>query len=268
MKRFLLKLWTAIRNFFCPKKSDMKIFNKVVWGKVAPENKNDIWFDGSTFRHYKNDDWFPMTLTKEEVQEMLKSIEVKSVTPDWRAEVGEEGFIKNRTHYLSNKMLHITGEFSEYVGENYTLWVKYGERIWKLSPGESIGILYGADDYTFWLDFSSDGALSTRGGSYGLEYPIEIYEYLIPIPSAYLPDSILWTINPIIVKKGGYIPNDAFDIIYDHRENKWLPAALNTCVLEIPTDEGVMYTKITSIQGNVAKGPTVDTFTINNGYVE
>lgn len=57
MKRFLLKLWTTIRNFFCPKKSDMKIFNKVVWGKVAPENKRDIWFDGSNLRIYTEGSW-------------------------------------------------------------------------------------------------------------------------------------------------------------------------------------------------------------------
>jgi hypothetical protein len=35
----------------------MKIFNKIVWSKKEPVNKNDIWFDGSTFRAYTEGSW-------------------------------------------------------------------------------------------------------------------------------------------------------------------------------------------------------------------
>lgn len=35
----------------------MKIFNKIVWSKKEPINKNDIWFDGSAFRVYTEGSW-------------------------------------------------------------------------------------------------------------------------------------------------------------------------------------------------------------------
>lgn len=35
----------------------MKIFNKIIWSKKEPVNKNDIWFDGSTFRAYIEGSW-------------------------------------------------------------------------------------------------------------------------------------------------------------------------------------------------------------------
>lgn len=35
----------------------MKTFNKIVWSKKEPVNKNDIWFDGSTFRVYTEGSW-------------------------------------------------------------------------------------------------------------------------------------------------------------------------------------------------------------------
>lgn len=35
----------------------MKIFNKVIWSNKEPENKNDIWFDGSTWKIYTGETW-------------------------------------------------------------------------------------------------------------------------------------------------------------------------------------------------------------------
>lgn len=35
----------------------MKIFNKIVWSKKEPVNKNDIWFDGSNFKIYTEGSW-------------------------------------------------------------------------------------------------------------------------------------------------------------------------------------------------------------------
>lgn len=35
----------------------MKIFNKIIWSKKEPVNKNDIWFDGYTFRAYIEGSW-------------------------------------------------------------------------------------------------------------------------------------------------------------------------------------------------------------------
>lgn len=38
----------------------MRIFNKFVESKKEPLNKNDIWFDGSVFRIYKEGSWIPI----------------------------------------------------------------------------------------------------------------------------------------------------------------------------------------------------------------
>lgn len=35
----------------------MKIFNKFIWSKREPSNKNDVWFDGSSFKIYNGGDW-------------------------------------------------------------------------------------------------------------------------------------------------------------------------------------------------------------------
>lgn len=35
----------------------MIIFNKFVWSKKEPENKRDIWFDGSNLRIYTEGSW-------------------------------------------------------------------------------------------------------------------------------------------------------------------------------------------------------------------
>lgn len=181
MKRFLLKLWTAIRNFFCPKKSDMKIFNKVVWGKVAPENKNDIWFDGSTFRHYKNDNWFPMTLTKEEVQEMLKSIEVKSVTPDWKALEGEGGFIKNKPFYSAFKN---SEEFI--IGESSTLHSSSREVDENYQYNNILNVVINGEEYNL-----RDGLTVPIGsGSYIKFYDIHIDEFTTEFYTEYYRDSM------------------------------------------------------------------------------
>lgn len=35
----------------------MKIFNKFIWSKKEPSNKNDVWFDGSNLRIYTEESW-------------------------------------------------------------------------------------------------------------------------------------------------------------------------------------------------------------------
>ena len=39
----------------------MRIFNKTIWSKEEPINKNDIWFDGTAFRIYKEGEWQAIT---------------------------------------------------------------------------------------------------------------------------------------------------------------------------------------------------------------
>lgn len=179
MKRFLLKLWTAIRNFFCPKKSDMKIFNKVVWGKVAPENKNDIWFDGSTFKHYKNDDWFPMTLTKEEVQEMLNTIKVG--TPDWKALEGEDGFIKNKPFYSAFRK---SEEFI--ISENNTLHALSREVDENYQYNNILNVVINGEEY----NLRDNLTVPIGSGSYIKFYDIHIDEFTTEFYTEYYRDSM------------------------------------------------------------------------------
>ena len=40
----------------------MKILNKFIWSKTEPKNKNDVWFDGSVFRLFKEEEWQAFTL--------------------------------------------------------------------------------------------------------------------------------------------------------------------------------------------------------------
>lgn len=35
----------------------MRFFNKIVFSKKEPTNKNDIWFDGSNFKVYTESSW-------------------------------------------------------------------------------------------------------------------------------------------------------------------------------------------------------------------
>lgn len=50
----------------------MKVYNKLVESKKEPQNKNDIWFDGSVFKIYKEGNWIPITLTKEATERLIE----------------------------------------------------------------------------------------------------------------------------------------------------------------------------------------------------
>lgn len=53
----------------------MKIFNKFIWSKKEPSNKNDIWFDGSTWRMYTEEAWQSFTLPVDAADKVAKVIE-------------------------------------------------------------------------------------------------------------------------------------------------------------------------------------------------
>jgi hypothetical protein len=44
----------------------MKTFNEIVWSKKEPINKNDIWFDGTVFKIYKDGEWQAITSSNSE----------------------------------------------------------------------------------------------------------------------------------------------------------------------------------------------------------
>lgn len=53
----------------------MKILNKFIWSKKEPSNKNDIWFDGSTWRMYTEEAWQSFTLPIDAADKVAKVIE-------------------------------------------------------------------------------------------------------------------------------------------------------------------------------------------------
>ena len=102
----------------------MKILNKFIWSKTEPKNKNDVWFDGSVFRLFKEEEWQAFTLpidVAEKVAEVIKNASevyqekleagygiviednvISVIAPDWNALANEEGYIKNRTHFFNS----------------------------------------------------------------------------------------------------------------------------------------------------------------------
>lgn len=58
----------------------MKIFNKFIWSKTAPSNRNDIWFDGEVFRLYRpgkkeGEEWDAFTLPVDAATRVAKILE-------------------------------------------------------------------------------------------------------------------------------------------------------------------------------------------------
>ena len=73
----------------------MKIFNKFVESKTEPYNKQDIWFDGSVVKLYKNGSWESVTLPLNiigQIQDVLTNFERFKLV-DELPEVGEENII-------------------------------------------------------------------------------------------------------------------------------------------------------------------------------
>jgi hypothetical protein len=50
----------------------MKILNKFIWSKTEPKNKNDVWFDGSVFRLFKEEEWQAFTINLQDANEVVK----------------------------------------------------------------------------------------------------------------------------------------------------------------------------------------------------
>lgn len=69
----------------------MRIFNKLVFSKKEPYNKNDIWFDGKEWKVFIEGEWKDTSKFKED-----------ATTPDWNAQEGEAGYIENRPFERKN----------------------------------------------------------------------------------------------------------------------------------------------------------------------
>lgn len=81
----------------------MKIYNKFVESKKEPYNKNDIWFDGSSWKMYKEGMWRAFTLPLDAAVEINKILqEDKSIL---QSEITR---LENRIAELENIIEQIT----------------------------------------------------------------------------------------------------------------------------------------------------------------
>ena len=81
----------------------MRIFNKLVFSKKEPSNKNDIWFDGKDWKVFIDGEWKDTSKFKED-----------ATTPDWNAQKGEAGYIENKP--FSTKINTTVYEFTNGKG--------------------------------------------------------------------------------------------------------------------------------------------------------
>lgn len=90
----------------------MKILNKFIWSKKEPSNKNDIWFDGSTWRMYTEEAWQSFTLPIDTADKVVKMLENASEVYQEKLNAGEGIIIEN------NVISAILPDLSEYAKIN------------------------------------------------------------------------------------------------------------------------------------------------------
>jgi hypothetical protein len=91
----------------------MKIYNKFVESKKEPYNKNDIWFDGSAVKIYKEGNWTTITLTKDAIERLVEyanSLHVYLMVEEL-PEIGEE----NKIYILKTSTEENSIELIEYI---------------------------------------------------------------------------------------------------------------------------------------------------------
>lgn len=80
----------------------MKIFNKFIWSKKEPSNKNDIWFDGSTWKVYTEEAWQSFTLSVDDADKVAKVLENASEVYQEKLNAGYGIVIEGNTISVDN----------------------------------------------------------------------------------------------------------------------------------------------------------------------
>ena len=84
----------------------MKILNKFIWSKKEPSNKNDIWFDGSTWRMYTEEAWQSFTLPVDAADKVAKVIENASEVYQEKLNAGYGIIIEGNTISVDDSILY------------------------------------------------------------------------------------------------------------------------------------------------------------------
>lgn len=82
----------------------MKILNKFIWSKKEPSNKNDIWFDGSTWRMYTEEAWQSFTLPVDAADKVAKVLENASEVYQEKLNAGYGIIIEGNTISLDDSI--------------------------------------------------------------------------------------------------------------------------------------------------------------------
>lgn len=84
----------------------MKILNKFIWSKKEPSNKNDIWFDGSTWKIYTEEAWQAFTLPVDAADKVAKMLENASEVYQEKLTAGEGIIIDDNEINLTLKTVN------------------------------------------------------------------------------------------------------------------------------------------------------------------
>ena len=90
----------------------MKILNKFIWSKKEPLNKNDIWFDGSTWRMYTEEAWQSFTLPVDAADKVAKVIENASEVYQEKLNAGYGIIIEGNTISLDMSSIDINTTYN------------------------------------------------------------------------------------------------------------------------------------------------------------
>lgn len=84
----------------------MKIFNKFIWSKKEPSNKNDVWFDGSTWKMYTEEAWQSFTLSVDAADTLTKMLENASEVYQEKLNAGYGIVIEGNTISVDESILY------------------------------------------------------------------------------------------------------------------------------------------------------------------
>ena len=103
----------------------MRIFNKFVWSNKEPNNKNDIWFDGSVWKMFSQGEWEAFTVDKEAASKIAKLVEDSFGVYQEKLTAGRGITIKN--NIISTTQLFQIVNTLPPTGEYNTIYLVYSD---------------------------------------------------------------------------------------------------------------------------------------------
>lgn len=137
----------------------MRIFNKFVWSSKEPNNKNDIWFDGSVWKMFSQGEWEAFTVEKEAATKINKLIEDSFGVYQEKLTAGDGVIIEN--NIISTEKLYQVVKTLPDKGKHNTIYLVSSknteenniltEYIWVNNDWEKLGEFKTDIDLTSYL---------------------------------------------------------------------------------------------------------------------